>query len=351
MQRYIFKRILMLIPVILGVSLLVYVMMDLAPGNMIDMISGDMTEQEVAKLYHEYGYDESNVRQKIRALRGVCNLTNPKLEIIQGESGAQSRAGGHGALAYSPVHRQEVWKLYMQRLPATIKLAGASILMCIVLSIPLGIKSATKRGSLTDNTCSVLAILGLSMPNFWLGLMLMVYFGLKLHWLPSSGDTEGIKSLILPAFTVGTGLMATLMRTTRSSMLDVLRQDYLRTARSKGVPERTVINKHALRNALIPIITVIGNQMGHALGGAVVTENVFSWPGVGRMLIDAIRQRDTNTVTGCLIMTTIMISVIMLIVDIVYAFADPRLKGQYATYKKTKAEPSKPAGKEGGASA
>ena len=329
MQRYIFKRILMLIPVILGVSLLVYVMMDLAPGNMIDMISGDMTEQEVAKLYHEYGYDRSVFYRYFHYMKG----------LFQGD------------LGYSPVYRQEVWKLYMQRLPSTLKLAGASILVCIVLSIPLGIKSATKRGSLTDNTCSVLAILGLSMPNFWLGLMLMVYFGLKLHWLPSSGDTEGIKSLILPAFTVGTGLMATLMRTTRSSMLDVLRQDYLRTARSKGVPERTVINKHALRNALIPIITVIGNQMGHALGGAVVTENVFSWPGVGRMLIDAIRQRDTNTVTGCLIMTTIMISVIMLIVDIVYAFADPRLKGQYATYKKTKAEPSKPAGKEGGASA
>jgi peptide/nickel transport system permease protein len=140
--------------------------------------------------------------------------------------------------------------------------------------------------------------------------------------------------------------MATLMRTTRSSMLDVLRQDYLRTARSKGVPEKVVINKHALRNALIPIITVIGNQMGHSLGGAVVTENVFSWPGVGRMLIDAIRQRDTNTVTGCLIMTTIMISVIMLIVDIVYAYADPRLKAQYAAPRKIAAPK-----KEGGASA
>ena len=157
----------MLIPVILGVSFLVFVMMDLAPGNMIDMISGDMTEQEVAKLYHEYGYDRTVFYRYYHYMKGLLR----------------------GDLGYSPVYRQEVWKLYMQRLPSTIKLAGASIIVCIVLSIPLGIKSATRRGSLTDNTCSVLAILGLSMPNFWLGLMLMVYFGLKLHWLPSSGDT------------------------------------------------------------------------------------------------------------------------------------------------------------------
>ncbi|MBQ8091656.1 MAG: ABC transporter permease, partial [Pyramidobacter sp.] len=146
MQRYIFKRILMLIPVILGVSLLVYIMMDLAPGNMVDQMAGEMTEEEVAQLYHEYGYDRSVFYRYFQYMKGLLR----------------------GDLGYSPVYRQEVWKLYMQRLPATIKLAGASILVCIVLSIPLGIKSATKRGSLTDNTCSVLAILGLSMPNFWL---------------------------------------------------------------------------------------------------------------------------------------------------------------------------------------
>ena len=219
----------------------------------------------------------------------------------------------------------------MQRLPATLLLAGASVLVSIVLSIPLGILAATKHGSLTDNASMVAALLGLSMPNFWLGLMLIIVFSLNLGWLPSSGFKDGFRSLILPAITIGTGLMATLTRTTRSSMLDVIRSDYLRTARAKGVPEKTVIRKHALKNAMIPIITVIGTQMGRTLGGSVVTENVFSWPGVGRLTIDAVKQRDTIMVTGCIIMSVIMISLIQLLVDITYAFVDPRLKSQYAS--------------------
>lgn len=152
----------------------------------------------------------------------------------------------------------------------------------------MGIKAATHHGGVTDNVSMVAALLGLSMPNFWLGMMLVVLFSNKLGLLPSYGASDGIKSLILPAFTIGTGLMATLTRTTRSSMLDVLRADYLRTARSKGVTEKLVVDKHALKNALIPIITVIGTQLGNVVGGAVVTENVFAWPGVGRLIIDAI---------------------------------------------------------------
>ena len=166
--------------------------------------------------------------------------------------------------------------------------------------------------------------------------MLIILFSLNLGWFPSSGDTQGWRSLVLPAITVGTGLMATLTRTTRSSMLDVIRADYLRTARSKGVPEKTVIRKHALKNALIPIITVIGTQMGRTLGGSVVTENVFSWPGVGRLTIEAVKQRDTTTVTGCIIMSVIMISVVQLLVDLAYAFVDPRLRSQYASASKKK---------------
>ena len=314
MSKYIIKRILMLIPVIVGVSLLVFIMLDLAPGNVLDMIATDYTPEQLAALEHELGYDRSVFYRYGMYMWDLL----------------------HGDLGTSYIYKAEVWDLYMQRLPSTLKLAAASVFVSIMLSIPLGIKAATKHGTLTDNVSMVAALLGLSMPNFWLGLMLIVMFSLKLGWFPSSGDTEGIKSLILPAFTVGTGLMATLTRTTRSSMLDVIRSDYLRTARSKGVPENTVIKKHALKNALIPIITVIGTQMGRTLGGSVVTENVFSWPGVGRLTIDAVKQRDTTTVTGCIIMSVIMISVVQLIVDLTYAFVDPRLRAQYSSKGKKK---------------
>lgn len=313
MGRYVLKRFLMLIPIVIGVSLLVFIMMDLAPGNAIDLNSGDLSTEELAALYHEYGYDRSVF------YRYVIYMS----KLVRGDLGK------------SFTYKTDVWKIYMQRLPSTAALAGSSMLVAVVLSIPLGITAAKNHGNLTDNTCSVLAILGLSMPNFWLGIMLMLFFGLKLHWLPSSGFTSW-KSLILPAFTVGTGHMAILMRTTRSSMLDVLQQDYLRTARAKGVPEKEVVNKHALRNALIPIITIVGSQLGAAFGGATVTENVFTFPGVGRMLIDSIRQRDTNTVTGCLIMTTFMISVVQLLIDLLYTWVDPRLKSRYASPSRTK---------------
>lgn len=309
MSRYIIRRVLMLIPVIIGVSLLVFVLLDLAPGNVLDMIASDYTPEQLAELEHELGYDRS-----VFYRYGMYML-----DLL------------HGDLGTSYIYKAEVWDLYMQRLPSTLKLAAASVLVSILLSIPLGIKAATKHGSLTDNVSMVAALLGLSMPNFWLGLMLVVVFSLNLGWLPSSGDKQGILSLILPAITVGTGLMATLTRTTRSSMLDVIRSDYLRTARAKGVPEKMVIKKHALKNALIPIITVIGTQMGRTLGGSVVTENVFSWPGVGRLTIEAVKQRDTTTVTGCIIMSVIMISMVQLLVDLAYAFVDPRLRAQYSS--------------------
>ena len=323
MHKYIIKRILMLIPVIIGVSLLVFVMLDLAPGNIIDIIGSEMSVEEVAQLTHELGYDRSVFYRYFLYVKGLL----------------------HGDLGTSYIYKMDVWSLYMQRLPATLELAGASVVLAIILSIPLGIKAATHHGGVTDNVSMVAALLGLSMPNFWLGMMLVVLFSNELGLLPSYGASDGIKSLILPAFTIGTGLMATLTRTTRSSMLDVLRADYLRTARSKGVTEKLVVDKHALKNALIPIITVIGTQLGNVVGGAVVTENVFAWPGVGRLIIDAINQRDTNTVTGCIIMTTIMICIIQVIVDIVYSFVDPRLRAQYAGGKK------KEKSKTGGASA
>ena len=328
MHKYILKRVLMLIPIILGVSFIVFFMMDSAQGNALDIIGIDYSTEKLEELYHQYGYDRSVFYRYYLYMKDLLR----------------------GSLGNSIIYKKDVWQLYMQRLPATLALASASVAVAVILSIPLGIISARKHGSLIDNTAMVGALVGLSMPNYWLGLMLMVLFAQQLHWLPSGGNTNGIRSLILPAITVGTGLMATMTRTTRSSMLDVIRQDYLRTARSKGVPEKRVINVHALRNALIPIITVVGTEMGKALGGAVVTENVFSWPGVGRLIIDGVNQRDTTLVTGCIILTAVLVSVVQLIVDILYAFVDPRLRAQYAGSGKKKKRPVKtPA--EGGAAA
>ena len=316
MLKYIVKRILILIPIILGVSFLVFFMMDSAEGNALQALGEEYSAEKLEELYHEYGYDRSVFYRYGKYMSGLLR----------------------GSLGQSIVYRKDVWELYKQRLPATLKLASASVLVAIVLSIPLGIVAAKKHGSLVDNASMVGALLGLSMPNYWLGLMLAVIFSQKLHWLPSGGNLNGWKSLILPAITVGTGLMATMTRTTRSSMLDVIRQDYLRTARAKGTPEKKVINVHALRNALIPIITVVGTELGKALGGAVVTESVFSWPGVGRLVIEAVNQRDTNTVTGCIILTAVLISIVQLVVDILYAFVDPRLRAQYSSSKKRKAK-------------
>ena len=175
----------------------------------------------------------------------------------------------------------------------------------------------------------IFALLGVATPNFWLGLMLIIVFSLHLGWLPSGGNTDGFASLILPVITLGTGCMANITRTTRSSMLEVIRQDYIRTAKAKGVSKNKVINKHALKNALIPVVTVIGLQFGSLLGGAVLTESVFSWPGIGTYLVNSIKAKDTNAVLGCVIIFSICFSIVNLIDDILYSYIDPRIKSKY----------------------
>ena len=295
----------MMIPVLIGVSFMIFFIMDLAPGNAIDMM-GDLTAEQEAAMISLYGYDRSVF---YRYFLYVNNLL-------------------HGTLGTTVITGQSIAALYFQRLPATLVLALGTIVVSHLISLPLGIFSAVRSGSLWDNGSMVLALIGLSMPNFWLGLMLIILFALTLGWLPS-GDFTGFKSVILPAITVGTGHTAMLTRTTRSSMIDVIRSDYLRTARAKGVPEKIVIRKHALRNALIPILTVSGTQLAGCLGGAVITEAVFSWPGVGRLIIDAINSRDPNAATGYIIMTTLLTSVLLLSVDLLYAYVDPRIKAQY----------------------
>ncbi len=309
MLRYAIKRVLLMIPVVIGVSFLIYCIMAFAPGDIVSVTTGEdnLTEEQIEELRAYYGLDQPLVVR-------YFNYMNHFI---------------HGDLGTSYITGKPVLDSFLQRLPATLKLAIASMIVSLLISIPLGIYSAVKHGSLQDNVSMIFAMLGLSIPNFWLGLMLIIAFSLYLGLLPSGGST-GFSSIILPAITTGTGLTATLARTTRSSMLDVIRQDYLRTARAKGVAEKSVILKHALRNALIPIITIAGGQFAACLGGSVVVETVFAWPGVGRLIVDSVTSRDTPMVTGCIIMKSTIIGVIILIVDLLYATIDPRIKAQYA---------------------
>ncbi len=307
MHRYILKRLLMLIPVLLAVAFIIFAIMDIAEGDPVYSVAGpDATEAELEELREQMGLSGSLIE---RYLKYIWNLI-------------------HGDLGTSYVSKQDVMKIYMKRLPNTLKLASLTMVVAVGISIPLGIIAAVNQNTIKDTICMILALLGLSMPNFWLGLLLIILFSLKLGWFPSGGYT-GFSSIVLPAFTIGAGLAAFMTRTTRSSMLDVIRQDYLRMARAKGVPERKVIRKHALKNALVPIVTVFGVQFSNVLGGSVLAETVFAWPGVGRLVVDAIEQRDIPTVTGALVMTTLLVSITNLLVDIVYAFIDPRIKAQY----------------------
>lgn len=307
MYRYVLKRILMMIPVIIGVSFLIYFIMDLAPGDAVDLLAPEgATIQELEELRDEMGLNDPIVIRYARYMSGM----------LQGDLGV------------SYVTNRDVFDTYMIALPKTVKLAISSMILAVVVSIPLGVYSAIYRGSIQDNLSAIVSILGLSMPNFWFGLILIIIFSLKLHWLPSVGD-EQVTSIILPSITIATGLMATLTRTTRSTMLDVLGQDYLRTARAKGLRENKVVILHGVKNAMIPIVTVIGTQLAGVLGGSVLTENVFSWPGVGRLIIDSLNMRDTPLVTGSIIMTTIILSFILLAVDLLYAVIDPRIRVQY----------------------
>jgi len=313
-HRYIIKRLVMLIPVILGVSFLVFFMMELAPGDVTDVLGDGWTEEDLAALRAELNLDK-NVFE--RYLIYMWDLL-------------------HGDMGYSPMLKQSVWDLYAQRFPNTLLLTLWAAVLCAVVSVPLGIFAALHRGTFIDNLCTAGALLGMSIPHFWLGLLLIILFSQTLGWLPSYGSDGSIKSVIMPVITVGTGGMATMTRITRSAMLDVLQADYMRTARSKGVDERVVVNKHGLRNALIPIITIFGSQLGISLGGSLVTENVFTWPGIGQLLVNAIKQRDTTLVCGLLIMSVIVICLMQLLVDLAYAFVDPRLKGQYLSPSKKK---------------
>ena len=308
MIKYIFKRLIMLIPVLLVSSFLIYWAMSLTGGDPALMLAGDKaTPEQVEQIREELGLNDPFPVRYANYMKGMLT----------------------GDMGKSYVTKKDVFQTFMEKLPNTLALGGAAVLIAVVVSLPLGIYTAIHQNTWKDTAGMVFALFGTSMPNFWLGLMLIIIFALKLGLLPSGGKS-GFSSIILPAVTVGFGLAALITRTTRSSMLDVLRQDYMTTARAKGCPEKRVIYTHGLKNALIPIITAIGLQMSLVITGSVLAETVFSWPGIGRLVYDSISKRDTPMVTGAIIMCSILMCIINLAVDLVYAFFDPRIKAQYS---------------------
>ena len=315
MLKYIFKRILMMIPVLLGVLFLVFTMNEISPGDPAAMIAGDAASVEVVEQIREdLGL---NKPLPVRFFNYTKNLVL------------------HGDLGTSYKTKRPVLDEVMDRLPTTILLSLTSAAFAVFLSIPIGIISAIKQNTWIDNLLMVLALIGVAMPAFWQGLMTIILFSVKLGWFPSYGFTTPAH-WFMPVLTIGTGAMASLVRITRSSMLEVIRQDYIRTARAKGQTERKVIISHALRNSMIPIITAIAIQLGSMLGGAIVTETVFAIPGIGMLMIQSIKARDYPTIKGAVVVIAVMFSLLNLVVDIIYTFVDPRLKSIYQTKRKVK---------------
>ena len=307
MYKYICKRILMMIPVIIGVSLLVFLVLKMTPGDPARVVAGsEADEATVEQIREELGLNKPVLQQYVDYMLALL----------------------HGDMGTSYTTSKPVVDEILARMPTTFILAFAGVFVAVLIGIPLGIISATKQYSVLDYISTLLALGGVAMPNFWLGLMLILLFSLKLGWLPSGGG-DSWTAYVLPAITLGVGATASFMRTTRSSMLEVIRQDYIRTARAKGAGEGRVVMHHALRNAMIPVITVIGLQIGTLLGGAVVNETVFSLPGLGTLMINAINQKNEPVVLGCLITFAIIFSLVNLLIDILYAFIDPRIKSQY----------------------
>lgn len=293
-----------MIPVLLGVSLIIFTMVRVIPGDPAIILAGPHANKEqVDQIRAQLGLDRHPVVQYFSFLG----------DLVQGDLGRSSRTG-------LPVARE-----IMARLPNTVVLALTAIILASFLGILTGIVAGVKQNSIFDHLSMMIALFGLSMPVFWLGLMLMLLFSIQLGWLPSVG-AESWKHLILPAITLGANSTAIIARMTRSSMLEVIRLDYIRTARAKGLTEKLVIWRHALKNALIPVVTVIGLQTGTLLGGAVLTEIVFAWPGIGRLLVEAILSRDYPVVQGLVLLVATIFIFINLIVDLLYSYLDPRIR-------------------------
>ncbi len=314
MRRYLTRRILSLVPVLAGVSVVVFLVLHLSPGDPAEVMLGSQaTQEDLARLRAQLGLDEPLPVQYFRWLG----------HVLQGDL-------GRSIWTKRPVLRE-----VLDRFRATLLLTASGLALSTVGGIALGIASATRRNSFLDRVSAGVSLFGASMPVFWLGIVLMVIFALWLGWLPASGMSApygggGIRDvlahLVLPAVTLGAASTAIVARLTRSSMLDVLGQDYVRTARSKGLIERAVVVRHGFSNALMPIVTVVGIQAGYLLGGAVLTETVFAWPGVGTLMVQGILARDFPLVQGCVLVVALSFAVINLAVDLLYVYLDPRIR-------------------------
>jgi peptide/nickel transport system permease protein len=301
---YIVRRLILLLPVLLGVSLVSFGLLQLVPGDPALILAGEeATEEVLTRIRHEYGLNQPLPVQFLAYLRHAVT----------------------GDLGISIQSRQPVAVLLGQRFPFTLKLAFLAILVSATIGVIAGVIAATRRNSPLDLAALLGSLVGISLPIFWLGLLAILVFAVKLRWLPAGG-TGTLAHLILPALVLGAASSAVIARTTRASMLEVLRQDYVRTARAKGVGERVVIYRHALKNAMIPILTVFGLEFGYNLGGAVLTETVFSLPGVGRLIVEGIFARDYPVVQGALLLVATTFVLVNLLTDVAYAFFDPRIR-------------------------
>ncbi len=305
----------MMIPVLLGVVFIVFFLMYITPGDPASIMLGEAaTPEAVSQLREELGLNQGFLMRFFLYVKGVVL---------------------HGNLGISYVSKRPVLMEVLERFPTTALLASLSALVSLTIGISAGIISATRQYTVLDSAITAMALFGVSMPSFWQGLVYIMIFALWLGILPASG-TYGWQYWILPATTLGTMAAAIIMRMTRSSMLEVIRQDFIRTARAKGQSEWSVIMKHAFRNALIPVITVAGIQFGHLLGGSVLVESIFAIPGLGKYMVDAIRQRDSPVVQGSVLFMALVFSCINLLVDLVYSYIDPRIKTQFKRSKEVK---------------
>jgi ABC-type dipeptide/oligopeptide/nickel transport system permease component len=303
MNSYLVRRLWQSVLVLFGVSVVVFLILHLTGDPAALLLPPDATAEDIARFRKSMGFDDPVAVQYVRFLKGA----------LRGDFGESLR------------HGEPAMGLVVERMPATLELAGAALLLALCLAIPAGIISAVKRNTLVDYVSTVVALLGQAMPTFWLGIMLILVFSVRFNWLPSSGRGD-LQHLILPAITLGLFTTARITRLTRSGMLEVLGQDYIRTARAKGVSEPPVVWKHALKNASIPIVTIVGIELGTLLGGSVITETIFAWPGVGRLSVQAIFNRDYPVVQAAVFLLASTFVIVNLLVDVVYTYLDPRIR-------------------------
>jgi peptide/nickel transport system permease protein len=304
MFSFVIKRLLTLIPIVVGVVCIVSLMIHLVPGDPIDRILGDFATSEAKDaLRDQLGLNLSIPQQ-------LLSFFNRLL---------------HGDLGQSLIYNRTVTSLIFERFPATVELALCALFIALCIGIPLGTLSAVKKDSFQDHLAMMLSLLGIAIPNFWLGPMLILIFSIKLNLLPVSEKT-GFASYILPSLTIGTALCAIISRMTRNTLLDALGEDYVRTAKAKGVHPAIILFKHTLRNAALPLVTIVGLQFGVLLTGAVVTEKIFDWPGLGTLMLDGLGNRDYPLVQGCVLVFSTLYLLVNLLTDIVYKIVDPRIK-------------------------